>query len=203
MSNFFVGLFSSLLFFCVLLIIEFITRKNNCPKELTRRLAHLLSGLFGILMGFVLDSWVFITFAIAFLGIISISYSIKFLTSIHGVKRKTYGELLLPLGVLSAYLISGATTSFVVAVLILSVSDSLAGIIGDLKLFDKGRWTGSAFFLISALLILVFFFYGQQVLLLLAIAFAVTIVERFSKYGTDNLTIPLSTSLLLKVFLQI
>lgn len=201
MNNFLIGLLSSLLFFCVLLTIEFITRKNNYTKELTRRLAHLLSGLFGILMGFVLDSWVFITFAIVFLGIISISYSIKFLTSIHGVKRKTYGELLLPLGILSAYLISGATTNFLVAVLILSVSDTLAGIIGDLKLFDKGRWTGSAFFFLSAFLILVFFSKGQQFTVLLGIALIVTIVERFSAYGTDNLSIPLSASLLLKVLL--
>lgn len=201
MSNFFVGLFSSLLFFCVLLIIEFITRKNNYPKELTRRLAHLLSGLFGILMGFVLDSWVFITFAVVFFGIISTSYSIKFLTSIHGVKRKTYGEILLPLGILSAFLISGPTDSFLVAVLILSVSDPLAGIISDLKLFDKGRWTGSAFFFLSAFLILVFFYKGQQLVMLLALAFVVTIVERFSTYGTDNLSIPLSASLLLKVLL--
>lgn len=201
MNNFLLGLFSSILFFCVLLAIEYVTRKNNYSKEFTRRLAHLLSGLFGILMGFVLDSWVFITFAVVFLGIISISYSIKFLSSIHGVTRKTYGELLLPLGILSAYLISGPTTSYTVAVLILSVSDPLAGIIGNLKLFDKIRWTGSASFFLSAFLILIFFYKGQQLIALLALALIVTIVERFSNYGTDNLSIPLSASLLQKILL--
>ena len=201
MHSFLAGLLASVSFLGVLLIIEYVTRKNNYKKELTRRLAHFLSGLFGIATGLTLDSWVFITFAIVFLGIISASYAIKFLTSIHGVKRKTYGEIFLPLGILSAYLISGPTTNFVVAVLILAISDSLAGLVGDLKLFNKGRWTGSVFFFLSTFLILVFFFKEQQLIVLLGLALIVTIVERFSTYGTDNLSIPISASLLLKVLL--
>lgn len=201
MSNFFLGLFSSALFFCVLLLIEYITRKNNFPKELTRRLAHLLSGLFGILMSFVLSSWVFITFVIAFFLVISISYFYKFFSSIHGVKRKTYGEILLPLGILCAYLISGRSMNFIVAVLILSVSDTLAGIIGDFKLFDKGRWIGSVFFFLSSIIILFLFLGEQQLPTFATIALFVTIVERFSTYGTDNLLIPLFVGLLLKLFL--
>lgn len=201
MNNFLIGFISSLLFFCLLLIIELITRKNNYPKELTRRLAHLLSGLFGILMSFVLDSWVFITFAIVFLGIISISYSIKFLTSIHGVKRKTYGELLLPLGILSAYLISGVTTSYIVAVLILSISDPVAGLVGSSKFFDGNKKIGSIAFFVSALVIIIAFYKFQQLPLLLAITLVITIVEKISNYGTDNFTIPLTTSLLLRTLL--
>ncbi len=201
MNSFLLGLISSISFFCILLGIEYISRKNDYSKELTRRLAHLLSGLFGILMGLVLEPWVFVTFAIVFLGIISISYTLKFLTSIHGVRRKTYGEILLPLGILSAYLLSGVTPSFVVAVLILSVSDPLAGLIGDLKLFDKRRLVGSAFFFISALCILALLLKGQHLPLLIIVALIVTLVERFSHYGTDNLTIPFAVSLLLKYLL--
>lgn len=199
MTSFLTGLISSIFFLSVLLIIEYVTRRNNYKKELTRRLAHFLSGLFGIVMGLTLDSWVFITFTLVFLVIISTSYVVKLLTSIHDVRRKTFGEILLPLGILTSYLISGPTTTFTVAVLILSISDPLAGIIGELKLFNKKRLAGSAFFFLSAFFILVLFFKAQQLMSLLAIALVVTIVEKYSTYGTDNLSIPLSVSLLLKV----
>lgn len=200
MNNFLIGLFSSSLFVGILLILEYVTRKNNYKRELTRRLAHFLSGLFGIVMGLTLDSWVFITFAIIFFGVISISYTFKFFTSIHGVKRKTFGEILIPIGILIPYLITGPTVTFIAAVLILAISDPLAGIVWDLKIFNKTKWLSSVFFLISAFVILFFLLKGHQITLLLIIALIVTIVEKYSKYGTDNLTVPLSTSLLLMAF---
>lgn len=201
MSNFFEGAIYSLGFLCLLLAIEYVTRLKKFPKEITRRVAHMASALFGAAMGIMLEPWVFVTFVLFFLFVISTSYVRKFFSSIHGVKRKTYGEILLPLGILSAYLIAGPTTAYLVSVLVLAVSDPLAGITRDLKLFNKERFIGSAFFFLSTLLILVLFFGGQQLALLLVIALTITVVERFSTYGTDNLSIPLSASLLLKVLL--
>ena len=112
MNNFLIGTINSILFLLLLVLIEYITRRKNLNKEFTRKIAHVISGLFGVVMAFVLDKWVFIAFALIFFVIISISYGIKFFSSIHNVKRKTYGEILLPLGILAAYIFSnGAKTA--------------------------------------------------------------------------------------------
>ena len=201
MINFLEGAVYSLGFLCLLFAIEYLTRLKKYPKEITRRIAHMLSGIFGAIMGITLEPRVFITFVLFFLLIISVSYVRKFFSSIHGVKRRTYGEIFLPLGILAAFLISnGETTIFLVSVLILSISDSVAGFLSDLH-FDKKRLIGSTSFFLCSLLILFILFRTQPLYLLISQALVITIVERVSKYGTDNLSIPISTSLLLKVFL--
>ena len=201
MINFLEGAVYSLGFLSLLFAIEYLTRLKKYPKEITRRIAHMLSGIFGAIMGITLEPWVFITFVLFFLLIISVSYVRKFFSSIHGVKRRTFGEIFLPMGILAAFLISGGeTTTYLVSVLILSISDPIAGFLGDLQ-FDKKRILGSSSFFLCSLLILFLFLRSQPFSLLILQALLVTLVERISKHGTDNLFIPISTSLLLKVFL--
>src|SRR3990172_163418 len=120
MINFLEGAVYSLGFLCLLFAIEYLTRLKKYPKEITRRIAHMLSGLFGAIMGIILEPWVFITFVLFFLLIISVSYVRKFFISIHGVKRRTFGEIFLPMGILTAYLIAGPAITYLVAVLILA-----------------------------------------------------------------------------------
>lgn len=200
MNNFLVGAIYSFLFLLLLMLIEYVTRWKNLNKELTRKIAHILSGLFGIAMALVLNKWIFITFATFFFVIITISYGIKFFSSIHNVKRKTFGELLLPLGILVAYIFSdGATSNFVASVLILSLSDPLAGAVGSIT---KRKFIfGSTSFLVSSLIILLIVFAGVPYPLLILIAASITLVEWFSPLGTDNLTIPLVGGLLLRYLL--
>lgn len=202
MANFFVGLVYSLLFLSVLFFIEIITRKRDYPRELTRKLAHMLSGLFAVFMGFILTPWVFITFAIIFFLIIGVSYLINFFTSIHGVRRKTYGELLLPLGILTTYLISGgATLSYFAAVMVLTISDPVAGIIGNLKSTPKLPMVDMISFFISTFVILLIFFQAQPIILLFVFAIMLAVIEKISPYGLDNFSIPVVGSLLLKFLL--
>ena len=66
MNNYLLGLAYSILFLFVLLLLEYVTRRNNFNKELTRRIAHVLSGFFGAIMGLILEPSVFITFAFVF-----------------------------------------------------------------------------------------------------------------------------------------
>ena len=200
MNSYLTGLIYSSGFLLILLLLEHITRKNNSNKELTRRIAHILSGLFGASMGLVLESSVFITFVLVFLVIISLSYGLKFFSSIHNVRRKTFGEIFLPLGILIAYLLAdGTMTHFLASVLILAISDPLAGIAGDIS--NKKLTYGSIVFFVSTLLILLATFKFEQFIFIVLIALLVTFVERVSYYGTDNLTIPLASSLLLKLML--
>ena len=196
-NNYLLGTICSTLFLGVLFLIEYITRKNNYSREITRRLAHVLSGLFAIITGFILEPRVFTTFVVIFLVIITLSYRGKFFSSIHNVKRKTYGEILLPMGILLAFIVSdGATPLYLASVLILALSDPLAGIIGSM-MQRKSKY-GSLTFFISALIILAIVFDGNQILVLISIAIVITGVERISSLGTDNLTIPLVSALLLR-----
>ncbi|KKQ53148.1 hypothetical protein A2865_02545 [Candidatus Woesebacteria bacterium RIFCSPHIGHO2_01_FULL_39_17] len=200
MNSYLTGLIYSSVFLLILLFLEYITRRNNFDKELTRRIAHILSGLFGAIMGSILEPPVFITFVLVFLVIISLSYGVKFFSSIHNVKRKTYGEIFLPLGILIAYLLAnGSMTNYLASVLILAISDPLAGIIGDIS--NKKLTYGSVVFFVSTLSVLLVIFKFEQFVFVVSIALIVTLVERISSYGTDNLTIPLASSLLLKLML--
>ena len=200
MNNYLNGLLYSSVFLLILVFLEYITRRNNFNKEQTRRTAHILSGLFGAIMGFMLEPPVFITFVLVFLVIITLSYGVKFFSSIHNVKRKTYGEIFLPLGILIAYLLAnGSMTNYLASVLILAISDPLAGIIGDIS--NKKLTYGSVVFFVSTLSVLLVIFKFEQFVFVVSIALIVTLVERISSYGTDNLTIPLASSLLLKLML--
>jgi len=59
---------------------------------------------------------------------------VNFFSSIHGVKRKTYGEIFLPIGIIIAYLISnGPNVNYLSSILILTISDPLSGVLVDLK----------------------------------------------------------------------
>src|SRR3990167_3718899 len=200
MNNYIIGLVCSAIFLFVLLLLENITRRNNYNKKLTRKIAHTLSGLFGAMMGLVLERHVFIIFVLVFLVIISLSYVLKFFSSIHNVERKTYGEIFFPLGILVAYLLAnGSMTNYLASALILAISDPLAGIIGDIS--NKKLTYGSVVFFVSTLSVLLVIFKFEQFVFVVSIALLVTLVERVSSYGTDNLTIPLASSLLLKLML--
>jgi dolichol kinase len=76
----------------------------------------------------------------------------------------------------------------------------LASLVGNASKFKKFIYSGSALFFISAFLILSIFI-KLPILDLVIIALIAAFVERISKYGTDNITIPLAVSLTLKLFL--
>lgn len=200
MTTLFSGTIYSMAFLALFIVIEYLTRKNNFNKELTRKLDHLLSGLFAIFMGLSLEAPVFLAFVFIFFIIIFLSYKINFFSSIHNVKRKTYGELLLPLGIFTAFIFAnGPTPIYIASVLIMAISDPLSGIIGSM--FQRNYPCGSLFFFISALLILLIIFQNEKIFSLALIALVITLAERVSPLGTDNLTVPLVSTLLLGMLL--
>lgn len=200
MNNPFLGLFYSGLFILILLFVELITRKKNLNKELSRKTIHILAGLFGAGMGIYFNSTIFILLIFAFNILIIVSYYKSFFTSIHKVKRRTYGEILFPLGILSAYLISnGNIPIYVASVLILTISDPLAGLLGNIV--KKKSYIGSFAFFITTLIIIFTIFGLSGLFQIIIISLIITQVEKISSYGTDNLTIPATASLLLKFFL--
>lgn len=111
----------------------------------------------------------------------------------------------------ATYLFISATVTFIIfkkeiaipAVLILTIADSLAAIVGKLTdsalLFDKSL-AGSLTFFVASLLILVLFV-PDLGLLIPVVALLVTLVEALPLPVNDNVLISISTGIILCIFL--
>lgn len=177
-----------------LVILEVLRRKFGYSPELTRRLVHIVSGLSTLIDYWLLPSaWFLALIAISLVGIAASQY-FGWLTSVHKVKRRTFGEVFLPIGTLSTWAIShGEAKVFVPSLLIMTFADSAAGIVSDLLKAHKKVWQGSAVFFVVAFGILA----SGGLLQALVIAAALTLVERISPFGSDNATVPIASAALL------
>ena len=97
------------------------------------------------------------------------------------------------------------TSIIISSLLIMSISDSFAALIGVrygiTKIYNNKSLEGSFAFLVSTFIILLIFF-DINIFLLLFISVIITLVELFSFYRlNDNLTIPISAALLLQYIL--
>lgn len=197
METFLLALGLSLGYLAVVLGIEFLKRKKKVSSELTRRLIHIFSGLYTLLDYFLLPSVWFLSLIVISLVVMIISQRRGWFSSIHAVKRKTYGEIFLPLGTLVTYAISqGKPEIFIPSMFIMTFADSFAGLTSDMLKKQSKVYQGSIVFFVVTVLLLIENTHLAPGHILLA-AITVTLVERFSPLGTDNLTVPAATALLL------
>lgn len=196
MTDLLLGGAASIGFIAILILLESRRKKHAIPAELTRRISHIAAGAFASGMAYVLDLTIYALFAVLFCAVMLISRRRNLLPAIHQVNRMTYGEVLFPLGALSALLIAqGASRIFLTAMLILTFADPAAGSAGQ----GKARKTniGSvAFFLVS--LLLTMFFHTQSMSTNIALSLLLTLIERISPRGTDNFTLPIMATILMR-----
>lgn len=187
--------------------------------EYTRKLVHLGSGLISLLFPLYLNTPLeVLVLCGSFTGILLMSLRLKLLPSINAVERKTRGSVLFPLVVVGCYMAfwwSQNYLFFFLPMMILAVSDPLAALVGKrLKIgaFSIGgnhkTIVGTITFLISAFALCFFSFYlfsdcptcPIHLALCLNIAVSTALAECISNNGYDNLSIPLTTILLLTIF---
>jgi dolichol kinase len=134
--------------------------------------------------------------SISLVGITASQY-FGWLTSVHKVRRRTFGEIFLPIGTLATWAIcQGDPKIFVPSLLIMTFADSAAGLVSDVLKAERKLWAGSAVFMLVALVL--FSTVGQlDVVHALLFGLTVTLVERFSPVGSDNTTVPVASALLL------
>lgn len=191
----------STVFIAGVVVIEVLRRKFGYSPEITRRVVHVFSGLCTILDYLLLPSiWFLVLISTSLVGI-ALSQKLGWLTSVHNVRRRTFGEVFLPVGSLSTYLISSIPSGssnpkvFLPSLFIMTFADAAAGITSDLLKLARKSWRGSAvFFALSVAILLAFSINFAAALVIAAI---LTIVERVSKLGSDNFTIPASAAALL------
>lgn len=210
-------------FVSLLVFTELIYRRLGFKGEVTRKFAHLTATLSTVTFPYLFsDHWYVLALATFFFILLLISKRKTRLKSIHDITRKSFGSYLLPVAIYLTFLIAlqqGNRFYFILPVLVLAISDPVAGLLGlNIKQFNhkikffghdfQKTTLGSASFFISCFLIsLVGLFYYRMVFdaktfwLAISIAVVGTLVELFSWRGTDNLFIPMSVLMMLVIFL--
>ncbi|KQM59135.1 hypothetical protein [Agreia sp. Leaf210] len=179
-------------------VLERLVRTRNVPTEITRRVAHVLACLFALLVHAVLPFWLFIVCSVVFAALMWLSRHFHVFTSIHKVRRRSLGDVYLPLGIGVAALLGGSDAAvFVAAVLILGLADVAAGLVGDYLRSSRKTWWGSGAFLGVSVIVLALCGFG--LVPVIVVALLATATERYSPLGTDNISIPLVAAALLAV----
>jgi dolichol kinase len=150
--------------------------------------------------------------AIGFLFALAALRKSRLLRAIHLVKRRSWGDLLLPLSVFVLACSGASQQAFLAAYLVLGVADAAASVIGSrygrrpLPLLRMSKtWLGSAAFLTSCLIMLSLSVLTGDPLsrlragTIVALSLSLTVVEAVCSGGTDNLFVPLSAALFFDV----
>ncbi|MDD4989096.1 MAG: hypothetical protein PHV42_01585 [Candidatus Pacebacteria bacterium] len=196
-------LIASLGFLFFLGIAEIAKQLFQFPADLTRKIAHMLSGVYAFFLPYYLTRDELILLSILFVFILFITKTFRMFESIHGVSRKTHGEIYFPLslGFLAYFFLPEHLLAAQFGLLVLGFSDAIASIVG----IEYGSHTvfiwghkksieGSAAFLITTIFLIVIFLPSSSFLLYsigLLGAIALTFVELFSIRGLDNFFLPI------------
>ncbi len=208
-----------LLLVSLLSLLSFLRKKAALDPELSRKLAHILMGLITLSFPWLFDEvWPVVLLAV--LTIILLS-AIRFWPplknslgqAISCSERFTLGEIFFPLGVLFTFLLSdGDNLMYVVSILTLTIADPFAAFVGLSVARARRRPTprksieGSVAFLVVASLISFLAFnsiagmnVSESLLISLNFGIILALIEAVSRWGVDNISVPVGAIFLLKV----
>ncbi len=192
---------------------EILYKKFKVDSELSRKLSHTGSGLIALLFPFLFKStWLVVGLCLGFFAILLLSKRRKMLGSIHEIQRESSGAMWFPIAVAICFTCSqyfGNWNAYFIPILILSISDPLACIVGQRYPLKKiNFWNvkksvgGCLAFFISAAII--GFFASNELPLhpthVVAVAILTMIAELISGKGTDNLSIPITGMIAILLF---
>lgn len=181
--------------------IEYLQRSVGLNRELTRKLSHVIGAGGSALLPFWVTLNDVAVVAAVFVLVMLYSKRFRIFESIHRVRRRTYGEIYMPLGILLAALLAPDHLIFAIAMLVLALADTAAELAGSTirskKLLHGKSIAGTAAFFVVAFTVCL------SVLLItdgdaassayasVAVASGASMAELVSRDGADNLTIPL------------
>jgi dolichol kinase len=194
----FIGIFGTLFG-----LAEAVKRSTNIPATVTRKFMHVSSAVVSMwLPTYLTPSWMLVLAGV-FTVALTASKLLKVLSSIHDVPRKTWGEVVFPLGIgLSAWLLylspwapespQLATNAYRFGLLTMGVLDLVAELGGQIpspKLWFGKSVAGSlSFFGVGIILCLA---HGMPVSWgMIAAVAALTASESLLGNGLDNLALP-------------
>jgi phytol kinase len=193
------------------LLAEGTNRFTKANPEIVRKIVHIGTGNVILLAWFLkIPMWVGVVASVFFSAIAFLSYYLPILPSINGVGRKSLGTFFyaVSIGVLVAWFWTLQLPQFAaIGILVMTWGDGLAALIGQrygkhsYLLWDTRKsWEGSltmgfVSFLVTLIILLVTQGSSWQIWLVSCIvAIVATALEAFSKYGIDNLTVPICSA---------
>lgn len=221
LDGFYRALFCLLVFGILILYGEFLRRKKFITGELARKFVHTTTGTWAALWPIFLDLKSIAVLAVFLtVGALLLRFLLP-LKTIYSIKRLSVGEILIGIGIAVSAWFSESGSVFSAAVLIISWSDSVAAIVGttygkknSFKIFkSKKSVTGSSAFFITTLgIIFGYYLYEYNLFTSIAsinlstaitysigISFILTLAELTGVYGSDNLTVPILSVIILNL----
>ena len=198
----------------VLITAEWFSRQPKFDREIPRKIVHIGTG------NVILLAWwlhtplsLGVSASIIFCIVTLLSYRFPILSSVSGVGRQSWGTFFyaLSIGLLIIYFWGRSLPQFAaMGILVMTWGDGLAAVIGKkfgthkYKIWGMEKsWEGSSTMLFvstcicGSILIPIYhssISIGMLILLALISGAIATGLEAFSKYGLDNLTVPLGTA---------
>ena len=175
-------------------------------NRIIRKSIHFLTGLALFALTYVFDSLALLLVIIAGSLFAFISYGIKGFSALHKTNDQSLGTLFYPLGILVTFILlyNMQVHYFRAALLVLTISDTVANIFGQIKtgniyfnpLKEEKSLYGSIGFAISTSAIFIMQLPDAAIPEFLVLATLLTIIfEIFSWRGSDNLSIPVGSAL--------
>ncbi len=197
------------------------TSGNEVQAELRRKAFHVAIGCMSLFLPLVLtETWLIITASLLAFGWMLSARHLACIRSrfggvLHDAERRTHGELYFTITIaLLLLLASNEPLLYIVPILILSLADAAAALVG--KAFPIGRLSGpacgktfsgcAAFFVVAftitllALTAFVTIPFTAAISVGFVVAILTCVVEAVSTRGLDNLTVPLSAYVVLSLF---
>lgn len=208
-------------FLALVLIGEYLRKKNILKGENARKFVHAFAGTWAALWPMFLDlRSIAVLCGLAAVAAI-LFRRLSIFRSVYSVRRLSVGEILIGIGLALSALLANDGAVFSSAVLVIAWSDSAAAIVGlrygKKKAFkilgsSKSLIGSSAFFASTVVVLMSYMYYtlGSGMLsdpaqligaigMSMFISACLTVVELFGVYGVDNLTIPLFATIVLNV----
>ncbi len=221
-QEFFFTILYTIAFVAILATGEILHSILRVKTEYTRKFAHSSASLLSLTFPLIYDSYEYVlVMGIIFFVVLAVAEHRHLLRSINDISRKSYGGILLPVAIAGAFVVSvwlNDAKLFIIPILILGVSDSLAGITGVFfgkklrkimvyKLQLNKTYLGSTVFFCTSLVISIYtlhWFLGnydtRTIMAAISVAAGAALVEAFSAKGLDNFTVPLTPLLILTMF---
>ena len=182
----------------------------------TRKIGHIIGAVIAILMANILPFWAFILVCNILILINIISHKFRIFGSIENAEKNSVGTLLYPISLLILGVIFWENKIiYSGSVAVMGFADSAAAVIG--KSLGKRRISlsskktiegGLAFFSVTfTVFMIILKLAGKgidsiQILLGIGMAVILAVVEFISKKGSDNISIPLLSSIFLYILVN-
>ncbi len=204
----------------VILVAERVARVSPADREISRKIVHIGVGNVILLAWWLeIPAWVGVSAAFVASIVTLVSYWYPVLASVSEVGRKSLGTFFysVSIGILIAYFWPlGLPAHAVLGVLVMTWGDGLAALVGQ-RFGRQGyqvwgmtkSWVGTGTMAIASLVVsstILLWVYGLSwpiAMIALLVALIATGLEAFSKFGIDNLTVPLGSAFISFALIQL